>query len=69
MSASFSVVRNWMLSRCCSAGFSRRIALTREMSASSGPPSERDLISYFSEWSYSSLPARTGVRSKDSKPE
>ena len=48
MSASFSVARNWMLSRCCSAGFSRRIVLMRSMSASSGPSSERSLTSYFS---------------------
>ena len=41
----------------------------REISVSSGPSSVRDLISYFSEWSYSSRPARTGTRSKFSKPE
>ena len=49
-----------MLSRCSKAGFSRRIVLMRSMSDSSGPSSVRSLTSYFSEWSYSSLPARTG---------
>ena len=58
-----------MLSRCWSAGFSRRIVLMRSMSDSSGPSSVRCLTSYFSESSYSSLPGRTGTRSKFSKPE
>ena len=58
-----------MLSRCCSAGFSRRIVLMRSMSGSSGPSSVRSLTSYFSESWYSSLPGRTGTFSKFSKPE
>ena len=58
-----------MLSSTCSAGFSRRIRLSRWIIGSSGPSSVRRLISYFSECRYSSEPSRTGTFSKFSKPE
>src|SRR5581483_8945815 len=54
-SCSFSVSRNVMLSRCCSAGFCLRARFSARTSGSSGPSSARRFVSYFSESRYSSL--------------
>ncbi len=61
MSASLAVSRNVTLVSSWSATLSRRMWLMRWISGSSGPSSARSLISYFSEFRYSSEPSRTGT--------
>ena len=66
LKALWKVTPRWL----CSAGFSRRMAFSRVISATMLPGRSwsQARISYFSLSRYSSLPGATGVASQSSKP-